>query len=138
LAGRDVRGGGSLENGLAAAQQVQQPALVDVEVARQTRVLACREGKLAALELPEQVEGLASSPDAPATGMRQRAGLERVYPVPARLVQFEHAGLAAVDHLIEQAEKAESVDRTEGWPFGRATAVVSLSLLEERHAPTTI
>src|SRR5256885_719791 len=83
-------------------------------------------------------EGRGGPAAAPATGMRQRAGLERVYPVPARLVQFEHAGLAAVDHLIEQAEKAESVDRAEGWPFGRATALVSLSLLEERHAPTTI
>jgi len=138
LVGRDVRGGGSLENGLAAPQQLQQPALVDVEVAGQTRILAGREGKLAALELPEQVEGLASSPDAPAAGMRQGTGLERIDPVAAWLSQFEHARLATVNYLIEQAEQAESVDRTEGWRLGRAAPLVRLSLLKERHAPTTI
>src|SRR5207247_993355 len=97
LVRRDVRGGWSLENGLAAAQQVEQPALVDVQVAGQARLRAGREGKLATLELPQEVEGLSSSPDASAAGMRQGPGLEGVNPVPARLSQFTQPPLAAAD-----------------------------------------
>src|SRR2546423_182646 len=71
--------------------------LGDEGLPRRPGFRACGKETPAARDPPERVEGRGRPRAAPATGMRQRAGLERVYPVPARLVQFEHAGLAAVD-----------------------------------------
>src|SRR5205807_22466 len=74
--------------------------------------------------------------NAAAAGMRQGAGLERVDPVAAGLVQLQDARLAAVDDLVEQAEQAVSIDGPEHRGLG-GRAGVALALLEERHVPVT-
>src|SRR5205823_1212664 len=99
---RNVGRRGALQDRLTASQQVQQPGFVDVQVAGEAGVDAWSEHELAALEFPEEIEGLTRTADAASGGVRQRPALEGVDPLPTGLSEFEHAGLAVVDNLVEQ------------------------------------
>jgi hypothetical protein len=91
---------------------------------------------LAALEFPEEIEGLARTAD-PASGrVRQGAALECVRPLPTRLSELEHAGLAIVDNLVEQPEQPDTIDRA----IGRCLALgvrLPFALGEELHTAVT-
>ena len=137
LTGRDVRRRGPLQRALAASQQVLQASLVDIEVARQVGIGPWPEHALAALEFPEQVEGLPRAADPAAARVRQGAGLEGVHPVPLRLVQLEHTRLGTIDHLVEEAKHAGTIDGAERGRCGLLGALLHLALGEELHTAVT-
>src|SRR5439155_2344254 len=129
---RDIGSRRALEDRLTASQQVQQPGFVDVEVASEAGVDAWGERELAALEFPEEIEGLTRPPDTAAGGVRQRTALEGVDPLAAGLSELEHARLAAVDNLVEQPEQPDTIDRA----IGRRLALgvrLPFALGEELH-----
>jgi hypothetical protein len=64
--------------------------------------------------------------------------LERVDPLATGLSELEHAGLAAVDDLIEQPEQADSIDRAIGRGLGLGLGVrLPFALGEELHTAVT-
>ena len=134
LVRRDIWRGRALENGLAAPQQIKQPVLVDVEVAGEARIHAGSERELPGLELPEEVEGLPGAANSTAACMGERAGLEGVDPVAARLMKLENAGLAGVDNLVQEAEQVGAIDRVEGGRLGRG---ISFAFGEKLHTAVT-
>jgi hypothetical protein len=129
---RDVGRRGTLERRLAASQQIQEASLVDIEVAGKGGVDAGGKHELAALELPEKIEGLASAPDAPSAG----TALKRVDPIPARLPELQDARLAVVDNLVEQPEQPNSVDGAERRRLGLGVRL-PFALGEELHTAVT-
>lgn len=133
---RDIRSRGALEDGLAASQQIEKTRLVDVEVSRQGWVDAGCERELATLEFPEEIERLPGAPNAATARMRQRAPLKGVDPVPAWLVELQDAGLAAIDHLVEEAEQPNSIDGAERLGLCRG-ARFPFALGEELHTAVT-
>jgi hypothetical protein len=137
LIGWDVRRRRTLEGRLAAPEQVEEPTLVDIEVARQVGIRPWPEQALATLEFPEEVEGLPSTADPAAAGVGQGAGLEGIHPVPSRLVQLEHARLGTVDDLVEEAKQADAIDGAERGRRGLLGALLHLALGEELHIAVT-
>ena len=135
LIGWDVGRRGTLEGSLASPQQIEEPTLVDIKVARQVVIGPLPEGALAALEFPKQVEGLPRAADPTTAGMGQGTALEGIHPVAARFVQLEHAGLGTVDHLVEEAKQADAVDGAEGGR-GRLGALLPFALGELHTAVT--
>jgi hypothetical protein len=136
LIGRDVRRGWTLQRSLAASQQVEEASLVDIEVPRQAGIGPRGVHALAALELPEQIERLARPADATAAGVDEGAALEGIDPVPSRLVQLEHTRLGTVDHLVEEAKQAESINGAERGGR-RLLGALLLALGEELHTAVT-
>jgi hypothetical protein len=68
--------------------------------------------------------------------MRQGSRLKGIDPLPARLSELQHARLAVVDHLVEESEQPNSVDRAER----RALALggrLPFALGEELHTAVT-
>src|SRR3979411_585996 len=92
---------------------------------------------LPALEFPEEVEGLPGTADPAAAGMDQGTGLEGIYPVASRLVQLEDTRLGTVDHLVKEAEQAESIDGAERGRRRLLGALLHLALGEELHTAVT-
>ena len=137
LTGWDIRRRGPLQRGLAALQQVGQATLVDIEVARQVGIRSRPEQALAALEFPEQIEGLPRAPDPAAAGVDQGAGLEGIHPVPTRFAQLEHTRLGTIDHLVEDAKHAGAIDGAERGRSGLLGALLHLALGEELHTAVT-
>src|ERR1700694_2407067 len=136
LTGRDIGGRGALECRLTAPQQIQEACLVDIEVAGEAGVDAGGEHELAALKLPEEIEGLAGAPDPPPAGVRKRAALKGIDPVPARLTELQHARLAVVDHLVEESEEPNSIDGAERRGLGLGSRL-PFALGEELHTAVT-
>jgi hypothetical protein len=134
---RNVGRRGTLKGGLAASKQIQEAPLVDIEVACQVGIGPGPEQALAALEFPEKVEGLARAADPAAAGVGQGAALEGIHPVPARLVQLEHARLGTVDDLVEEAKQADPIDGAERGGRRRLGALLHLALGEELHTAVT-
>ena len=133
---RNVGSRWALQDRLTAPQQVQEARLVDIEVAGEARVDAGSEHELAALEFPEEIEGLTRTADAASGGVRQRPALEGVDPLPTGLSEFEHAGLAVVDNLVEQPKQPDTIDRA----VGRRLALgvrLPFALGEELHTAVT-
>ena len=133
---RNVGRRGALQDRLTASQQVQQPGFVDVQVAGEAGVDAWSEHELAALEFPEEIEGLTRTADAASGGVRQRPALEGVDPLPTGLSELEHAGLAVVDNLVEQPKQPDTIDRA----VGRRLALgvrLPFALGEELHTAVT-
>src|SRR2546428_472738 len=87
----DIGSRRALEHRLAAAQEVQEPAFVDIEVAGEARVDPRGEHELAALEFPEEIKGLTRTADTAAGGVRQRPALKGVTPPPPGLSAPAHA-----------------------------------------------
>jgi hypothetical protein len=114
-----------------------EATLVDVEVARQVGIGSGPERALAALEFPEEVEGLPRAAHPTAAGVSQGAALEGIHPVPSRLVQLEHATLGTVDDLVEEAKQADAVDGAERGGRGLLGALLHLALGEELHTAVT-
>src|SRR4029077_17513167 len=111
--------------------------LIDIEVARQAGIGSRPERALATLKFPEEVEGLPRTADPAPAGMGQGAALEGIHPVPARLVQLEHARLGTVDDLVEEAKQADPIDGAEWGGRGRLGALLHLALGEELHTAVT-
>ena len=133
----DVGCRGTLKGGLAASKQILKATLIDIEVARQVGIGSRPERALATLKFPEEVEGLPRTADPAPAGMGQGAALEGVHPVPARLVQLEHARLGPVDDLVEEAKQADTIDGAEWGGRGRLGALLHLALGEELHTAVT-
>ena len=136
LIGRDVGSRGALEHRLTASQQVQQAALIDIEVAREGGVNARGERELATLELPKEIEGLAGATDAAPAGVCQRTRLEGIDPIPTRLSELQDARLAVVDHLIEESEQPNAIDGAERRGLGLGSRL-PFALGEELHTAVT-
>jgi hypothetical protein len=121
---------------LTASEQVQQASLVDVEVSGQAGVDPGGEHELAALEFPEQVEGLPGAPDAATAGVRQRTPLKGIDPVATGLAKLQNARLAVVDHLVQESEQPNSIDGAECRGLGLG-ARLPFALGEELHTAVT-
>jgi hypothetical protein len=67
----------------------------------------------------------------------QGAALEGIHPVPARLVQLEHARLGTIHHLVEEAKQAESIYGAERGRRWLLAALLHLALGEELHTAVT-
>jgi hypothetical protein len=133
---RDIGGRRALERRLAAAQQVEEASLVDIEVSCQRRVYARVERELAAPELPQEIEGLPGATDPAATRVRQRTPLKGIDPVPARLPELQNPRLAAVDHLVQESEQPDPIDGAERRRLGLG-ARFPFALGEELHTAVT-
>ena len=133
---RDIRSGGALERRLAAPEQFQQAPLVNVEVPGQAGSGAGSELELAAMEFPEEIEGVACPTDTAAAGVRQGPGLKAIHKAPPRLAELQRTRLAAVDHLVQEAEQADAIDRAERGSLGLG-ARLPLALGEELHTAVT-
>src|SRR2546425_1847623 len=132
----DIGSRGALEHGLTASQQVQEAGFVDVEVAGEARVDAGGEHELAALEFPEEIEGLTRTADPAAGGVRQRTALEGVDPLTAGLSELEYARLAVVHNLIEKPKQPDAIDRAIRRCLGLG-ARLPFALGEELHTAVT-
>jgi hypothetical protein len=126
-----------LQRSLAAPEQVLEATFVDVKVARQVGIGSWPEQALAALELPEEIEGLPRAADPATTGMGQGAGLEGIHPVPSGFVQLKHTRLGTIDHLVEEAKQADAIDGAERRRRGLLGALLHLALGEELHTAVT-
>jgi len=121
---------------LAASQQVQEATLIDVEVAGERGVDARGERELAALELPEQIEGLAGATHTAPASVGQRPGLKGIDPLPERLSELQHARLAVVDHLVEESEQPNAIDGAKRRGLGLGSRF-PFALGEELHTAVT-
>jgi hypothetical protein len=133
---RDVRSRRALERRLTASQHVQEARLVDIEVAGKAGIYAGGEHEFAALELPEEIEGLPGAPDTAPARVCQSTPLEGIDPIPTRLPELEHARLAVVDHLVEESEQANSIDGAEHRALGLGGRL-PFALGEELHTAVT-
>ncbi len=96
--------------------------------------------ELAALEFPEEIEGLARPADTAAGGVRQGTALKGVDPLTTRLFQLEHARLAVVDNLVEQPKEPDTIDRVIGRRLGGLGGLgvrLPFALGEELHTAVT-
>src|SRR5207249_1798254 len=73
-------------------------------------------------------------------GQRRPVGVLRGLDRPSPVWRRVGGGSSLADGLglVDAAEQPNAVDGVEGWAFGRAPGLIPLSLLQERHAPTTI
>jgi hypothetical protein len=121
---------------LTASQHVQEAGLVDIEVAAEAGVDTRGEHEFAALELPEEIEGLPGAPDTAPTGVCQCTPLKGIDPGPTGLPKLQHARLAAVDHLVEESEQPNSIDGAERRGLGLGGRL-PFALGEELHTAVT-
>jgi hypothetical protein len=89
-----------------------------------------------ALEFPEEIEGLAGAADTPPGRVCQRTILKGIGPLSARLTKLQNARLALGDHLIEESEQPNAIDRAERRGLGLG-ARLPFALGEELHTAVT-